>query len=798
VPGSGDDVTIGGGTTYAPTVDVASSIQSLTVNSSVTLTLSASLTVTNTLSISGGTLTFAGAGSASFSTTSTITSTGALVTGSGNTITFSGVLSVAGNISNYGVFHAGVSGTACTVNFSAGGINNQIGAFFYLGSTSVFNVSGAAAVYNNGTFTIQSDANGSGTIGPITGAAPFYNTYNVERYLSGGSSAYRSYRSLSSPVHAASETSNGNTFNVYSINYVAATAPTTGSGGTSGGFTQAGNPTFYLFRDNIAPSNTTFTSGNFRGVGNISSSPSYTIDNDGSGYYIPAGNGFLFFDRGDKTNISAKFTPGTSAESITLTATGKLNTGSVTVTPWFTPSSATLDYSSVTGNSSIIGYALVGNPYPSSIDWETYSASSNTAGIYAPNVGPTIYILNPLNLNYETYIQGNAGVGTYSDYANIIPSGQGFFVAALSSSASLTFNEAAKTNTQVSSANGNLFLGAPPKPLASQYLRIKMIKDSIQNDAILINFNSMAKSQYDFNEDAIYRPGSGAVSLSSRSADSVSLAINSLPLPKKAPLAIPLNVNAKTDGLYQLTMPAIKSIPALYDLWLMDAYKKDSLDFKHNRVYSFDIYKSDPASYGADRFSLVIRQNPALMIHLLSFRASKTQGGDQVVWTTENEQNYTNFMVERSTDGGTTFNELGGFPSSAEGTYSYLDQTPVNGANQYRLKIADLNGTVSYSKAVTIMYAGTNGDIAINDLMVYPNPVTSTIKLSIKSNQGVSNKPSYSIEIVNNLGSVVKSSQSSSPLWQSDVSTLTPGTYLIRVIDTGNNIVVGEGAFVKM
>ncbi len=186
------------------------------------------------------------------------------------------------------------------------------------------------------------------------------------------------------------------------------------------------------------------------------------------------------------------------------------------------------------------------------------------------------------------------------------------------------------------------------------------------------------------------------------------------------------------------------------------------------------------------------------MVHLLSFGASKTQGGDQVIWTTENEQNYTNFTVERSTDGGTTFNELSGFPSSAQGTYSYLDQTPVNGANLYRLKIADLNGAISYSQVVTIMYANSNGQIAINDLMVYSNPASSTIKLSIKNNHGVSNKPSYNIQIVNNLGSVVKLSQSGSPQWQSDVSALSPGTYFIRVIDTGNNMVVGKGAFVKM
>src|ERR1019366_780168 len=109
---------------------------------------------------------------------------------------------------------------------------------------------------------------------------------------------------------------------------------------------------------------------------------------------------------------------------------------------------------------------------------------------------------------------------------------------------------------------------------------------------------------------------------------------------------IPLNVGANVNGSYQLTMAALNSIPAIYQVWLMDAYKKDSLDFRNNSVYSFDITRSIAASYGAGRFSIVIRQNPVLGVRLLSFNATKATKGVQTVWTTENEQNYTNFTLE--------------------------------------------------------------------------------------------------------------------------------------------------------
>jgi hypothetical protein len=195
---------------------------------------------------------------------------------------------------------------------------------------------------------------------------------------------------------------------------------------------------------------------------------------------------------------------------------------------------------------------------------------------------------------------------------------------------------------------------------------------------------------------------------------------------------------------------------------------------------------------------LVMGEDPALLTHLLSFEGKKIKGGDQVVWTTENEEDYTNFTVERSIDGGRTFSVLGGFLSSTQGTYSYLDQAPVNGANQYRLQIVDINGTISYSNIVTIMYANTGDQVAVSGLMVYPNPTASMINLSIASSQGTTTTPAYNIEIVNNLGLIITSTRSSSPLWQSDVSALIPGTYFIRVIDTSNNTVVGKSTFVKL
>ena len=139
------------------------------------------------------------------------------------------------------------------------------------------------------------------------------------------------------------------------------------------------------------------------------------------------------------------------------------------------------------------------------------------------------------------------------------------------------------------------------------YLRLQLGMDSINTDNILINFKPSAKTTYSPTEDAPTFQGFGMVSLSSLSSNNIPLAINTLPLTNKG-LTIGLKVSAKQDGIYALYMVTMKSIPASYHIWLMDKYKKDSLDYRQNKNYAFNIYKADTSSYGVSRFKLVIRQ----------------------------------------------------------------------------------------------------------------------------------------------------------------------------------------------
>jgi sugar lactone lactonase YvrE len=721
-------------------------------------------------------------------------------------------------ISSYLTVPTGITPTIT----GTGAINISPGAMVNITGTGVLNTT------LTGKFTLKSDATGSASIGQIAStsiAGAGASSITVERFVTGGSTysagrwVYRNYRLLSSPVNEGIDAS-GNY--PYSVNYLAASTIITDC--TSSFGTTTGNPSLYLFNETYTPNNGGFTTGNYIGVTNISNTVASghitTTDATNSSAKVYVGDGVMMYFRGDKvTNIAGtpsktKY-PYVAPESVTFSTTGTLNQGTYSVVSW--TGSAGLMYTiSNAGNALVRGYNLVGNPYASSIDWNLFSnviTNAATAPIYGANVNPTIYILNPITNNFDTYTATtHFATGSAS---NIIPSGQGFFVSASGGSPTLTFRETAKTNAQVT--GNSLLMGTPASESAyNSFIRLKLVTDSINYADMIIGFNSSSTAKYNANEDVQYLRGSGAPeSISSTTCDNVKTSIKWLPLPKNTlNEVIKLNVGASATGLYKLQRTDFKEIPAIYEVWLMDRYKKDSLDIRNNTTYAFNVDLTDTASFGSNRFEVVILENPQLRVHLLDFSAAKANNGAQIVWKTENEQNYTNFTVERSTDGGVNFNVLGGFASSDLGTYSFLDKAPPVAADRYRLKLEDLNGTISYSNIVTLMYANANS-LVKNNISLYPNPAKNTLNLTIipayNSNsaaQGgnpIVNHPVitaantvYGIKIVNTLGTVVKMATTNKPDWQTDISSLMPGNYVIQVVNGGDNSIVGKGTFIKL
>ncbi|MBS1525433.1 MAG: T9SS type A sorting domain-containing protein [Bacteroidetes bacterium] len=691
------------------------------------------------------------------------------------------------------------SGASLTVNNILQVNNNATPIFSGAGtynviSTGIVSVIGTGDLtINPGTsFVLQSTSAGSASVDAMTSGS-INGQVNVQRYLS----AQRGYRLLASPVnYSGAVDGNGNL--VYSLNYVQKSAYVTGTTLAAGGFdvsstvtTTSENPTLYLYREDVPVSNASFISGNYRGISNIKTYPTYSLNNEASTYTIPASNGFLFFFRGNRA--SATFDAETkttyAATSATLTATGYLNQGQIIFRDWYNPSSTAPGFSNP--SATVEGFNLAANPYACTISLDNFNTTTTTSGIYGSNISPFFYELNPKTQNYDIY---EAGVGYYTNSGSkYIASGQGFFVQATNTGGELIFNETAKTLSSIPTTN--LLMTTKGKTLAAnsggtpQMLRLQMALDTANTDDALIVFDNNAKPGYAFAEDALHKTGSGKVNLSSVSVDNQVLAINKLPLYNG--LTIPLKAGSNAYSSYTLSLKDAKGIPQMYDIWLKDTFAGDSVNMRTTTSYSFSI-TTDTGSYSVKRFSITMRENPVLAYKLLSFDAQKSGSQVKITWTTQNEFNYTSFAVERSTDGGKTYNMIGSALSDGSGSYSVTDKAPVAGSNLYRLRQQDIDNNIAYSNAVDVEFAN-GSSVALN---VYPNPAVNTINLSFVPKS--QDNTTYNVSITNSAGLVVANAHISGTNWQGNVSGLLPGTYLVNVTNNKDSQLVAQTKFIKM
>ncbi len=749
-----------------------------------------------------------------------------LTVSSGNTLTVTTGLTV--NLAST----ATINGPG-TINISGTSLINNT-ASLTASLNAVIELGAAATLTNSGTFTLGSDVNGSSSIAALPLGATITGNVNVQRFIKGSSDvgdlSKRGYRLISSAVNTGID---GNGSHVSDLQYLLNSVYVSGAGAGANGFnvTTTQNPSIYLFREDVAPppSNVTlFTTGyNWKGVAKINNIPAYNIGTQAKGttsnindatVTIPSGNGMLFFFRGDMTtSLTAPFT---APNDVTLTQTGNLNTGTIDVRLWFAADDGLGNNFSYTDPStpgyntstSILtsGFTLVGNPYPSTINWEKFNQNGTNSSIYGGGgLSPTIYVFNALNKQYEAYIpilngdttSLNPGVASSgsSPASNMIASGQGFFIQASAAGQSLTFRETAKINAQPVANQVNKLMGMPklsaalPKPL----MRLKLSKDAVNTDEIVIRMADQANSNYSIGEDALDMGGNGAlVSLSSYSADNDKLAINTLPMPAQQKQIIPLLVDATASGAYTLDMTQLDNMPTIYTVWLKDAMTGDSLNLRTTATYQFDIDKSNPASFGSSRFSITIGQSQ--VASLIDFTAAKVPVSPevQVVWKTATPQNYTNFTVERSTDGGKTYQELTGVQATSSGTYNFLDKDPVTGQNLYRLKQVNVDNTVTYSKVVGIFYSDLSNNMLSKGLSIYPNPARSDINLAIAAPLGET--ATYNIKVINSSGMVVQNVTSSQATWQGNVSNLLPGSYIVRVFNNKDQTLIGRTKFEKL
>jgi hypothetical protein len=206
----------------------------------------------------------------------------------------------------------------------------------------------------------------------------------------------------------------------------------------------------------------------------------------------------------------------------TTTYTGTLNTGAQSYSTAYSGSSN--------------GWNLVGNPYPSSIDWSAASGWTKT------NVNNAIYVHVSAS-TWATYIDGT-GANSGTQY---IAPGQGFFVQA-TAAGTLAMTNAVKVH------NATTFFknaGATVPNL----LRLQVSGNGYSDEAV-VHFVPEATAEFDGSFDAHKLYGDVSEAAQVYTLGSIPLAINSLP----ATSTVPMGIYTGAAGTYTLAATEINDL----------------------------------------------------------------------------------------------------------------------------------------------------------------------------------------------------------------------------------------------
>ncbi|RAU83391.1 T9SS type A sorting domain-containing protein [Pontibacter arcticus] len=194
-------------------------------------------------------------------------------------------------------------------------------------------------------------------------------------------------------------------------------------------------------------------------------------------------------------------------------------------------------------------------------------------------------------------------------------------------------------------------------------------------------------------------------------------------------------------------------------------------------------YNGDAArgQQGIGMYNFYGRSNPApLPVELISFKGKVQDIGTVLNWATAMEKNNDVFIVERSQDGenfAAHGQVKGSGNSSAKLSYSYTDATATPGIYYYRLQQVDLDGTVSFSKVISVELVGNPTSKNEKMAVVYPTIVNQDVNVNLHVARA-------QLLILDASGKTMATIESSSAANQTvSVSHLPGGAYFLVVND---------------
>ncbi len=184
----------------------------------------------------------------------------------------------------------------------------------------------------------------------------------------------------------------------------------------------------------------------------------------------------------------------------------------------------------------------------------------------------------------------------------------------------------------------------------------------------------------------------------------------------------------------------------------------------------------------------------SLPVELLFFKAFSKNDAVQIDWATASETNADHFLIEKSRDGSTGWQQLKKVPAAGESQiekrYQIIDNQPFTGRNFYRLTQIDRDGKSQKSALAQVNFSKRAA------IRAYPNPVGDELTLALFSEKNADAELSVFDQngrlVLKNPMPVVRGSMTC----RVAVGDLPAGIYFLRLVENDRDI-LGEGRMMK-
>jgi hypothetical protein len=229
------------------------------------------------------------------------------------------------------------------------------------------------------------------------------------------------------------------------------------------------------------------------------------------------------------------------------------------------------------------GWNLVGNPYPSAIQWNSGPGWSRNL------IDPTVYVWDRLTNSFKTY-NHNTSTGTLTN--GIIATGQGFWVYAYPGAVSMSINEQAKAAPD----NGSAYYRAAVSDKNISEIKVSLTTGGTTDESLIL-LGGNATENFDPGLDA-FKLTAGKSLTYVAPLDKNNQPMAHLAIQENFSNEIPLAIQTNDYGTCELKFSKEGLIQDYGEWYLVDRYLGTSVQISSQNLYEFNVTKAKESKIG--------------------------------------------------------------------------------------------------------------------------------------------------------------------------------------------------------